>query len=79
MLDFSSVADNIISVTSEMNTPKFCKSLIPTTRAIGELNQIKHVKDLTQWLALRAKKNTRVASIFSTEVFWLKLLRDGVY
>lgn len=73
MLEFSSIA----STSSEINTPQFCKSLIPISRAVRGLNQIKHVENLPQCLALSARKY--VGTIFSIEVLWLKLLRERVY
>lgn len=56
MWGFSGMVDRITSTTSEMDSSKFCKSLVPTSRAIGGLNQIKQSEDLAQCLALGAKK-----------------------
>lgn len=52
MLEFSSIT----STSSEMNALQFRKSLIPISRVVRGLNQIKHVKNLAQCLAVSTKK-----------------------
>lgn len=47
MLGFPGMVDNITSTTSQMKASKFCKSLDPTSGAIGWFNQIKQAKDIS--------------------------------
>lgn len=74
MLGFSGMVDNITFTASEMKASKFCKSLDPTSGAIGWFNQIKQAKDISGTLC---QKNALVATIFSTDTLWLILLGNG--